>query len=185
MKRVSLQIIKQYLLTSEKFKNIPHFYLFKMNYKKVVLFCLIFIGITFLGKGITGLYILDYNQQPCDQDSNCNSIKACCTFYQQDYGVCADLRECEAIYSLSREENDVKGSDLPINEKFDQIQKRNYLFSLVQNDIEEPNNIQTNQRSIIAGLVIIIIGVLILVSLRIKRKQLYIFSLFFNQLALY
>ncbi|MBU2590004.1 MAG: hypothetical protein KKA65_00300 [Nanoarchaeota archaeon] len=75
-----------------------------MNKKMLLLFsAMFFIGVLLIGNGITGLYFLDFKQPPCDEDLDCLNSDVCCLFYNEDFGVCDKIPNCEAIKQVTFE----------------------------------------------------------------------------------
>lgn len=70
-----------------------------MHKQALIVFIILFLGGAFLiGNGITGLYIMDFKQPPCDDNTDCTGLNdVCCKFYNEDFGVCDRQDKCEAI----------------------------------------------------------------------------------------
>lgn len=75
-----------------------------MNKKLIVLFSVIFLaGVFLIGNGVTGLYMLELNKMPCNENSDCAQSDVCCFFSNEDFGVCDLEKECPAIERASFE----------------------------------------------------------------------------------
>ncbi len=69
-----------------------------MNKRMLVIFsAMFFMGMLLIGNGITGLYLLDFKQPPCDENFDCPESEVCCMFYEKEFGVCDMEDKCDAI----------------------------------------------------------------------------------------
>jgi hypothetical protein len=59
-------------------------------------------AIVLLQQGITGFYLMDFQQPTCLEDANCNN-EICCPVYGEDYGLCDIEQNCDSIYSATKE----------------------------------------------------------------------------------
>lgn len=116
----------------------------------VVAILLVLFGIAFLGRGITGMYFVDFKLPPCDSDKDCDNV--CCKFYEADYGVCDEGDKCKAIWDLTKEEY-VRMSNLKVDESV-MLKKFN---AVVKAHREAPAQ-KTHFNSIIVGLVLLLLA---------------------------
>ena len=58
---------------------------------------LLFCGIFLIGKGFTGMYLIDFEQEYCNTDEDCITGQVCCNFYKEESGVCDEKSNCKAI----------------------------------------------------------------------------------------
>ena len=72
-------------------------------YQKTLTLILAFATIFFLGYGITGFYSIDPSSYTLCVEDNACSYSVCCPVYNEDYGVCAQESECEAVYVDSQQ----------------------------------------------------------------------------------
>jgi hypothetical protein len=61
-------------------------------------------SVLFMGKGLTGYYLLDFEPQKCESDAACLNGDVCCPFSGKNYGVCDKASKCNSIKSLTNNE---------------------------------------------------------------------------------
>jgi len=108
-------------------------------------------GLLLFGKGLTGLYILDFKQPPCDEDKDCAKGEACCYFYKENFGVCDKKSECAAIESVTF---NARHSTYYLMEKTEKYK----LFSMTSKHLEGPSK-QSSLYSAVAGLLLILVAI--------------------------
>jgi hypothetical protein len=59
-------------------------------------------AILLLQQGITGFYLMDFQQSTCLEDSDCEN-EICCPVYGEDYGLCDIDKNCDPIYAATKE----------------------------------------------------------------------------------
>jgi len=69
-------------------------------YQKTLSIFLVLVAFFFLGSGITGFATMD-SANRCYADNDC-VYSVCCSLYGEDYGVCGQSNECEAVYQESK-----------------------------------------------------------------------------------
>jgi len=132
-----------------------------MEGKKWIVLLLFLLGAFFLGRGITGLYLMDFEQQPCVKDFDCNTIEVCCKFYHEDYGVCDSKENCAAIESVTREElqaTDISSKEHDAQNKIGITQKK--LMSALKTHYERPQK-QSQVHSVFVGAVLLLFALIV------------------------
>lgn len=118
-----------------------------------LLLILVVFGVFFIGQGITGFYLLDFEQTSCVTDDDCGP-KVCCMFFEEDYGVCDFEEKCTAIERVTMEEKQ-KISELDM----DEINIENTEARLTQAaNLETPK--KTDSQSIIIGVVLLLFSLI-------------------------
>jgi hypothetical protein len=133
--------------------------------KKVTITIAIIFGLmsmAFLGKGITGMYLIDFKLSPCETDNDCDDT--CCKFYNVDEGVCDFESNCNAILQITREEY-IRMTNLNV----DSSVMLNKYQSIVKAHIEAPAQ-ESHLNAILVGLVLLL---LMAVSLLIPPNKKY------------
>jgi len=126
-----------------------------MKLQLIATICLI-LGLFLISNSITGMYLLDWEKigkDYCTKDDGCSKGLVCCEFYEEDIGVCAKKSECSAIYQVTMETKSTQTSTNP------QIPSKKVM------NIESPLNTTPNMLLLIAGILLIIIGLIT------KRKR--------------
>ncbi len=54
-----------------------------------------------LQQGITGFYLMDFQQNTCLSDSDC--AETCCPVYGEEYGICDLESNCGGVYDATKE----------------------------------------------------------------------------------
>jgi len=127
--------------------------------KKWIVLLLFLSGAFFLGRGITGLYLMDFEQQPCVEDSDCSGVEVCCKFYHEDYGVCDFEENCAAIESVTREElQTTEFSSEEQNQKISVTQRK--LMSALKTHYEKPQK-QSQVHSVFVGAVLLLFALIV------------------------
>ena len=85
----------------------------------ILLIFLFLISLLFIGYGVTGFYLLDWQQSYCSQDKDCNPDLVCCKFYEEDSGVCDSKGNCKAIYDLTKEEKQQRTATALVTREID------------------------------------------------------------------
>ncbi|MEA3378545.1 MAG: hypothetical protein U9Q69_02790 [Nanoarchaeota archaeon] len=134
-----------------------------VKFSIIISLILAFFGIALLGRGITGLYFLDFDLPPCQTDNNC--LEVCCQFYNEDHGVCDKEENCKAIYDLTHEEY-LRMSNLEVESSI----IAGKMYSVVKAHKESPSQ-QTHFNSMIVGLVLLLFAVIGLMIKEDIRKK--------------
>ena len=66
----------------------------------------LFFGLFFKNESFTGMYLLDFQQEYCSADKDCQTGEACCYFYEEDMGICSEESNCKAIQKITKEEKE-------------------------------------------------------------------------------
>lgn len=129
----------------------------------------LFFGIFFLGKGITGLYLIDFEQDYCDENADCKQGEVCCNFYGEDSGICDKSSNCQAIRQITKEEKEKISSGLLLEEeyKFTEADKQ-MVSKMISSHIEKPQTTKSNTYSIITGGILLILGLVWIIYLKKK-----------------
>ncbi|MBU1321474.1 MAG: hypothetical protein KKF46_03880, partial [Nanoarchaeota archaeon] len=124
-----------------------------MDRKALFMFSIFFVsGMFLLGEGITGLYVMDFQQPACDADDKCIESNVCCLFYNEDFGVCDNENNCDAIEKATFDAR----RKISTYDSLDTSQKYS-LFSTVTSHIEGPKK-ENRLYSMIAGVILIFIA---------------------------
>ena len=111
----------------------------------VALMALLFFSSWLMGSGFTGLYLLDFEQNYCLDDTNCFPPEVCCAFYNGNGGVCDTAERCPAINRLTME---LGGQTSVINDQVNDYH------------LQHPRSASMNIAFVILGLVLVILVVL-------------------------
>lgn len=126
---------------------------------------LLFFGIFLMGRGITGMYLIDFEQQGCSSDEDCLTEETCCYFYKEDYGVCDQESNCKSIELITKEEKEKISSSLGLEDyKFTEEDKLR-ATKQVSSHIEKPLT-KNNYASIIVGALLLILGIIWIIYLK-------------------
>ena len=131
--------------------------------RKVLPIILLIIGLFFLGRGITGMYILDFEQPSCSMETDCQGYNVCCNFYEEDYGICNFEDQCSAITEITREEKQ-RVSNLDI----DEVDMGTALMSSLEGHLESPQP-ENKQDSIIIGVALLFFGLIVFYADKNKK----------------
>lgn len=125
-----------------------------------------FLGILLIGRGFTGMYLIDFEQEYCSNDEDCLAGEVCCNFYKEDSGVCDEKSNCKAIEQITKEEKERISSSLSLEEeyKFTEEDKLR-VTKQISTHIEKPMT-KNNYASIIVGAVLLILGVIWIIYLK-------------------
>lgn len=125
-----------------------------------------FLGIFLMGRGITGMYLIDFEQEDCSGDEDCLAEEVCCNFYKEDSGVCDKESNCKAIELITKEEKERISSGLGLegDYKFTEEDKLR-ATKQISSHIEKPLT-QNNYASIIVGGLLLILGVIWIIYLK-------------------
>ena len=121
--------------------------------EKIFSLLIAFAAILLLHQGITGFYLMDFQQSTCLEDTTCSNGNVCCAVYGQDYGICDSSNNCGSIYSATKEVSSHQSSLSPSELK---IEARATSF-------------QQNYIAISLG---IILAVIVLIVAYLERKEL-------------
>lgn len=124
-----------------------------MDKRALFMFTVVFVAGMFLfGEGITGLYVMEFHQEPCGQDFKCSENKACCLFYNEKFGVCDTKDKCDDISRVTFDaRRKVSSYDIMSREE-----KYN-MFSTMSLHIESPKK-ASNTYSLLAGIILVLIA---------------------------
>jgi hypothetical protein len=120
----------------------------------IALMALLFFSSWLMGEGVTGLYLLDWEQNYCLSNADCYMGEVCCPFYNDQGGVCDLEEKCPSIYRLTME----TGGQTSVNTK-------QTVFNL-----EQPRSLVNNIALIFLGLILIIIVIIAFTRLHPKNK---------------
>lgn len=126
-----------------------------MDKRALMLFTAVLLAGMFLfGNGITGLYVMDFKQAPCDTDDKCVAEGTCCLFYKESFGICDKQENCKAIEQTTFDaRRKISTYDsLTMNEKYE-------MFSMVGKHIEGPAK-ENKLYSAIAGIFLVLFAIL-------------------------
>lgn len=135
---------------------------------------LIIIGLTFLfcfgiflmGKGFTGMYLIDFEQEECSTNEGCPAEQACCYFYKEDYGVCDKTSNCKAIELITKEEKERISSSLYLEEEYKFTEEDKLRATKqISSHLEKPTT-QSNYASIAVGAMLLILGIIWIIYLK-------------------
>ncbi|MFH1064986.1 MAG: hypothetical protein V1734_00585 [Nanoarchaeota archaeon] len=125
-----------------------------MDKRALFMFSILFVAGMFLfGEGITGLYVMEFTQEPCASSSNClEPGQVCCSFYNEDFGVCDRKANCGAISRVTFDARR-KVSTYDLMSKDEKYK----LFSTMSVHVEAPKK-ASNLYSLIAGIILVLIA---------------------------
>ena len=69
--------------------------------EKLLLVIIAIASVFLLQQGITGFYLMDFNQNTCLTDSDCSNT--CCPVYGEEYGICDLNTNCDEVYQATKE----------------------------------------------------------------------------------
>ena len=126
---------------------------------------LMLFGILFVGRGFSGMYLIDFDQQDCEDDSDCRS-GVCCDFYKESSGVC-DLKEnCNAIEQITKEEKEKISSNLGLEADFKFSEGQRFeATKLISSHLEKPMN-GNSYPSIIVGAILLSLSIIWIIYLK-------------------
>lgn len=132
----------------------------KIDFKIAIAAFIVFIGLGFIGKGITGMYLLDFPEKTyCSEDSECPQDQVCCLFYQQNTGICEKAGTCQAIYEVTKQETN-RGQTAVFLQT-----------AAIQNPPVERPVLQRNYFSLILGVILIFVGIFSYIHTHKKREK--------------
>ena len=124
-----------------------------------VLIAFLFASFFLTGIGITGLYLMDFKQNYCSEDTDCSQDEVCCRFYNNLGGVC-DLKEkCSAIYQLTMDLGDQTSM---------KKEETNFLT-----DLQQPRSLSFSIALVFAGLILLILIIIAFAHLHPKNRKQY------------
>lgn len=124
---------------------------------------LLFFGIFLIGRGFTGMYLIDFPQESCSSDDDCLTDQKCCEFYKEDSGVCEKESNCQAIEQITREAK-AKISTSFEEYKFTEEDKLE-VTKQISSHLEKPMA-KNNNASIIVGAILLILGIIWVIYLK-------------------
>lgn len=126
-----------------------------MDKRALFIFSILFVAGMFLfGEGITGLYVMEFQQEPCGKGFDCAEGKTCCNFYNEDFGVCDTEDKCDDI---SRVTFDARRKI----STYDTMSKdeKYTLFNTMSAHVEAPKK-ASNTYSLVAGIILVLIALI-------------------------
>ena len=130
----------------------------------ILLTLILFSGVLLIERGITGMYLVDFPYDYCDSDQDCSTGQVCCDFYGENSGVCDGKSNCEAIEQITKQEKEKISSDLQLQEDYE-FSETDRLSTAITTHLEQPKS-KNNYPSIIAGAVLLILGIIWIIYLR-------------------
>ncbi|MDD4878529.1 MAG: hypothetical protein PHO02_05840 [Candidatus Nanoarchaeia archaeon] len=124
-----------------------------MDKRALFMFTILFVaGLFLFGEGITGLYIMEFQQEPCGKEFDCGDGKVCCNFYNEEFGVCDTEDKCDDISRVTFDaRRKVSSYDtMSRDEKYT-------LFSTMSVHVEAPKT-ASNTYSLIAGIILVLVA---------------------------
>ena len=127
-----------------------------MDKRALFIFSVVFIAGMFLfGEGITGLYVMEFQQEPCGKDLDCmESGQVCCNFYNENFGVCDTEDKCDDISRVTFDARR-KVSTYDLMSKDEKYK----LFNTMSVHVEAPKK-ASNLYSLIAGMILVLIALI-------------------------
>ena len=125
----------------------------------IALMAFLFFASWLMGTGFTGLYLLDWEQNYCTQDFDCETGEVCCEFFGGQSGACDTEDKCQAIYRLS----------LEIGSQTSSLTKEQSEISL--SNLEQPRSAATNTAFIFMGLILFILVLISFAHIHPKNKK--------------
>ena len=137
-----------------------------MTFLGIALF--FFLGISLIGLGFTGMYLVDFPQEYCSVNEDCQSGQVCCNFYKENSGVCEKQESCKAIEQVTMEMKQKISTDLGLagDYKFTE-EDRLAASKQISSHLEKPLT-KNNYASIIVGALLLIMGLIWVVYLKKK-----------------
>jgi hypothetical protein len=131
---------------------------------------MVLMSLLLMGHGLTGDYLLGYRADACETTSDCSNNEVCCMFFEENYGICDEQKNCEAIKSVTREEKQGKISSL----KPEGVDKKVMLTKAVS--AQRSPVVPGKNYSIWAGLILLLLAVVIFmwdtgVKIRKSKKK--------------
>ncbi|MBU4501163.1 MAG: hypothetical protein KKA79_01110 [Nanoarchaeota archaeon] len=119
-----------------------------------------------IGRGMTGMYLIDFSNDYCDSNDDCLTDQVCCNFYGEDSGVCDTESNCQAITQITKEEKERISTDVQLQEmyKLTEEEKLNAIKT-ISSHLEKPQA-ENNYPTIISGIVLLALGIIWLIYLR-------------------
>ncbi|MFA5888564.1 MAG: hypothetical protein WC852_07690 [Candidatus Nanoarchaeia archaeon] len=127
-----------------------------MDKRALFIFSVVLLAGMFLfGEGITGLYVMEFTQQPCGSNAGCSEAgQACCKFYNENFGVCDRQANCDAIGRVTFDARR-KVSTYELMSKDEKYK----LFNTMSVHVEAPKK-PSNLYSLIAGMILVLIALI-------------------------
>lgn len=126
---------------------------------------LFFLGVLLVGRGFTGMYLIDFEQEYCSNDEDCITGQVCCNFYKENSGVCDKKNNCKAIEQITREEKEKISSDLGLEEYRFTEEDKLRVTKQISSHIERPMT-KSNYASVVVGVILLILGVIWIIYLK-------------------
>ena len=125
----------------------------------------LFFGIFLIGRGFTGMYMIDFEQESCSTNEDCLAEEVCCKFYKENSGVCDQKANCKAIEQITKEEKEKISSNLGLEDyKFteeDMVQATKQISSHLEKPMEK-----NKYSSMAVGAILLILGVIWVIYLK-------------------
>jgi len=127
---------------------------------------LFFFGMLLVGKGFTGMYLIDVPSEPldlpqeaCETNDHCESDQVCCMFYKENYGVCEKQDNCKAIAQVTKEykQQITTAPELAEGYKFTEQDKLSVTKQISLSHLEKPSS-KNDYASLITGAILLAMG---------------------------
>lgn len=124
-----------------------------MDKRALFMFSVLFVaGLFLFGEGITGLYVMEFQQDPCGDDFKCSEGKLCCLFYNENYGVCDTEDKCDDISRVTFDARR-KVSSYDVMSRDEKYK----LFNTMSVHVESPKT-ASNTYALLAGIILVLIA---------------------------
>ena len=120
-----------------------------------ILSVILLAGMFLFGEGMTGLYVMEFTQEPCGSNADCREAgQVCCNFYNEQFGVCDKETNCNAISRVTFDARR-KVSTYDLMSKDEKYK----LFNTMSVHVEAPKK-PSNLYSLIAGMILVLIALI-------------------------
>lgn len=125
-----------------------------------------FFGIFLVGRGFTGMYLVDFEQNSCDNNEDCLEGQVCCNFYKENSGICEQQSNCQAVEQVTRELKQEITTDFGLAEdyKFTEEDKLE-ATKQISSHLEKPLT-KNNYTSVLVGAILLILGIIWIIYLK-------------------
>jgi len=124
-----------------------------------------FFGVLLMGRGFTGMYLIDFEQEYCSSDEDCLAGEVCCNFYKEDSGVCDKESNCKAIEQITKEEKEKISSNLGLEDYEFTEEDKLEATKQISSHIEKPLT-KNNYASMLVGVILLIMGIIWIIYLK-------------------
>jgi hypothetical protein len=114
-----------------------------------------FFGIFLVGRGFTGMYLIDFQQG-----------KVCCNFYKENSGVCEQQSNCKAIEQITMDMKQKITTDIGLAEDYKFTEEDKLAATKqISSHLEKPLT-KNNYASILVGAILLILGIIWIIYLK-------------------